>query len=395
MKLLVFSALILFSVLPLGLAFASITGLGLLAGSPAWVALTGATLLLVLPILALGGPGKLTAGALCTATATWPVVVLVGLSGWFPGDREPELTRGMELLATPLPPSQATRLTDAAPPLARQLAHLDLPRGMDSGFVLPSLEEAREAARRAAGQVAPQAQAIIDALPSVPARLPAIDEIVLPYRATGEVVKIPILFDGPEFSEELWLVFDTGASITTLSRSAVRALGIDVPRNAPVRRLETANGMIEVPIILIGQLWLGDRSIQGVSVAVCDSCAVDGTAGLLGLNVTEQFIIQVDGDREELSLKGRQSANRRADVEPWIQLESRAMRWPDGRIELELSGRNSSGRRIAELGIEVGCGSERFLVSLDAVGPDFETQASLPPGQTCDAYRVQVGEASW
>ena len=183
--------------------------------------------------------------------------------------------------------------------------------------------------------------------------------------------------------------------MTTLSRASIQALGVEVPRRAPVRTLETANGTIEVPIVLIEQLWLGDRSVQAVSIAVCDSCAVDGTAGLLGLNVTEQFIVQVDGDREELSFLGREESNRRGDVEPWVELESRAMRWPDGRIEVELSGTNRSNRRIDELGIQIGCGDERFMVSLDNVGPTFETQASLPPGQSCDAYRVQVATAVW
>ena len=69
----------------------------------------------------------------------------------------------------------------------------------------------------------------------------------------------------------------------------MKRLGVGVPPGSPTASFQTANGMMEAPLVLVPKLWLGDTPIENVTVAVCEACAQNGSAGLLGLTVTGQF----------------------------------------------------------------------------------------------------------
>ena len=56
--------------------------------------------------------------------------------------------------------------------------------------------------------------------------------------------------DGPEYGEELTMIFDTGATLTTLNRRTLDLLEIPLPAATPRLRLHTAAGEIEAPPVL-------------------------------------------------------------------------------------------------------------------------------------------------
>jgi len=241
----------------------------------------------------------------------------------------------------------------------------------------------------------PTSQAPTNALPP----LPPVGGVILPFEGGGDSLRVRTTFDGPEFSEELPLLFDTGATITTLDRDALRALGVPIPSDSPTARFQTANGEVESPLVLLDRVWLSrNQSVEGVTVAVCDNCTRGETAGLLGLNITGLFLTTVDHELQTITLEPRsQRPDRRLDLLHWIGIEATATSWPSGRVEVDLELTNRSRRNVTEAVVEIACPESSFSVTFESIPPGRteSTQVELPPGAGCPSYRVSLQSGSW
>ncbi len=225
------------------------------------------------------------------------------------------------------------------------------------------------------------------------------DQVILPYEGEGRSLRIPVEIEGRGGrSLDLAMVFDTGATFTTLDRGTLRALGISVPNDAPTLRFQTAGGERESQLVLVDRLWVGGLAVDGVTVGVCDDCASDDSAGLLGLNVSRRFKVTVDQERHELVLEpriGPQDASH--DVLPWVELGATATRFPDGRVEVGVRLANHSHRDLDEAEVTVSCG-EGWAVPIGpvAAGEEGETTMSLGLGTRCaEGYTVALSRALW
>src|SRR3972149_1435145 len=88
---------------------------------------------------------------------------------------------------------------------------------------------------------------------------------------------------GPKGSVRVDLIFDTGAAFTALSWSVLKVVGYD-PAVAPERQeIVTANGIIEVPRLVVDRIAVGDAEAHGVEVICPDLPELAGIRGLLGL----------------------------------------------------------------------------------------------------------------
>jgi hypothetical protein len=148
---------------------------------------------------------------------------------------------------------------------------------------------------------------------------------------------------------------------------------------------------------LVPKLWVGGFEVEGVSVSVCDACANDGSVGLLGLNVSERFLVTVDGAREELVLSPRAGAeNRATDVSPWVVLDAEATRWPDGRTLVLLEAENTSERWIERLTVAIACDETRYAQILD-IGPSQigQVEVSIGAETRCESFQVSIDSALW
>ena len=239
--------------------------------------------------------------------------------------------------------------------------------------------------------------------PSAPAAVPkpdlpeANDEVVLPTEGRRGSLKIPVTVEGARSSEEITMIFDTGATLTTLNRATLRKIGIRVPSDAPRMQVHTAAGPRETQVVLVPKLWVGGFDVEGVSIAVCDPCATGDAVGLLGLNVSERFLVTVDGAREELVLSPRSgSSNRGTDVSPWIDLEAEATRWPDGRTEVILEAENTSDRWIERVTVAIECDDTHYA-DLRDIGPKQvgHVEVSIAPGANCERFQVSIDSAVW
>ena len=97
------------------------------------------------------------------------------------------------------------------------------------------------------------------------------DEVALPYEGQGHSLAIPVQFKNAEIS----MLFDTGASVTTLDEATLHRLGVKVPSDAPELKLRTANGERSARLVQVPELWIGGMKVAPVTVGVCEECADD------------------------------------------------------------------------------------------------------------------------
>jgi hypothetical protein len=211
-------------------------------------------------------------------------------------------------------------------------------------------------------------------------------------------LRISVDIDGPEIGERLQITFDTGATFTTLDRVTVDALGLAISADSPRIKLRTANGEIEAPLVLVDAFWLGDATVEWVTVAVCDSCANSPSVGLLGLNVAQRFFVSLNHDRKRIELRPRRNtADHKLDVGQWLKVRSRATRSWDGRVEVTVTGRNRARQGIERAVVDLDCGDAGFAIQLDEIGPgeSVTTTISLPRGTDCRQQRISLSRAHW
>jgi len=119
---------------------------------------------------------------------------------------------------------------------------------------------------------------------------------------------------------EVTYLYDTGASLTTIDSDTLARLGLKVPEHAPTIRTQTANGVVEVPILVLDSIEVGGARVQGgFTVSLCDSCSDGRKRGLLGLNFSRRYLTTIDETKGELRLVPRVDAlDHRFDIEPFL-----------------------------------------------------------------------------
>lgn len=358
------------------LAFSQLVGLGVLREGPAWAVAMGSGLVVLLPVLGISGLMKHRVEALAFGMLAWPAALLLALPVWFPGERTEALATGMahlavftgheqaasgfgqslgefigdETLAGRPPPVEATPLTEPTPRLSELTAE-PLPEG----------------------------------------------QIALPYEGAGRSLRIPVVIEADGVEREVWMLYDTGATYTTLTRDDLASIGVDVPSDAPEITVNTAGGERTAKIMLIDSVWLGGFAVEGVTIAVCDECGSDEDAGLLGLNVSGQFTVTVDPAERQLVLEPLGGRDRHLDIAHWVEVGATATAWSDGRVEVVVTADSSTDREVRDLDVSIHCSDEQFTATLDRVEPHgtAETRVKLPRDTDCTTYRIRLEEAVW
>ncbi len=81
------------------------------------------------------------------------------------------------------------------------------------------------------------------------------------------IIIVETIFNGPKDTKDLKLVFDTGASLTTMPAEIAIAIGCD-PINAKKRiEIITASGILYVPIVKIPKIEVLGFSLKNIEVA--------------------------------------------------------------------------------------------------------------------------------
>lgn len=372
-------ALLLLAAPPTALALCAMTGLGLDQNLPIQASLAGALCVVVLP--ALGLAAALGGGSIAHALAFAAVSIglLLAFPGYFPQRRESATRVGLQYFSRPLGETGQARVVDLGLALLDRLG----------AEPVPTLRAHRRDSPAPAGADDEEEGEENDV---------ALESTWIPYEGDGQTIVVPAHLDGPNFGEELRLVFDTGATLTTLSQDVLDLVDIRVPDDAPEVMLRTAAGEMHARLVLVDAIWLDEQVVEWVTVAVCEQCASSSADGLLGLNVSGLFRVSIDHEARRLELAPRHGRrNRRLDVQPWLELNSVLQRWEDGRLELVIHVTNRAPRAIARSVLEVRCSDERFTIHLDPIPAkgSVSQPASLPWGTRCDSFEVTPIAAAW
>ena len=373
-------------------AMLALMGAGVLRNGPVWLVALAALALVFLPARALSTPVKREKNRAPTAPGTalflWSTAVLIAFPLYFPNERGVALSLGFA----------------AVEPLTDGRLKVEWAKEIDEW--LPAVEGTRDVPKEATTN----REAKPPPVERAPAKAPAAstlqapsrptvqgDQVVLPTEGRRGSLRIPVTVEGPRRQFETTMIFDTGATITTLDQATLRRIGVRIPDDAPAMEVHTAAGPRQTRVVLLDRLWVGGLEVEGVSISVCDACATEEAVGLLGLNVSERFLVTVDGAREELVLAPREGANNRAvDVTPWIDLQAEATRWPDGRTEVMLEAENQSRRWIERLTVAIQCDQTRYAELRD-IGPRQvnHVEVSIPAGTNCERFKVSIDSARW
>lgn len=148
--------------------------------------------------------------------------------------------------------------------------------------------------------------------------------VAVPFERRGGAIIVPVTVFGPEASARVHMLFDTGASLTTIDSRTLSQLGLYVSSADPTVTLRTANGMAQRTVTVIDGAALGSARVDGaLAVALCDSCAADDVVGLLGTNFSHYFRVTVDHQTSELLLEPIAGAEeRQSDTRLFLGLQN-------------------------------------------------------------------------
>ncbi len=131
---------------------------------------------------------------------------------------------------------------------------------------------------------------------------PPVGSIALDTR--GSHYLLPLVLDN---QQEVRMVIDTGASLTTLTQRSFDRIRGDVRfTELGPQMFNTASGTTRGMVYRVDSIQIGDHRLTDVPVAVLDFNTPEDVDGLLGMNVLSQFRFEVDQDEQVLLLQLRQ-----------------------------------------------------------------------------------------
>jgi len=380
-----FCASIAVAILPLMLGVAGITGLGILRQVPLGLATLTGLALTLLPPLGLAHLGLRHPTGLVWL---WTALMLASLPLYFPGERDAAIGKGLGELSAFLGSEPSRKIATAGVALVRLLG--DDPKPAVAQPLDPLASNPADPARSFPAPDPPNLEPIESGKD--------LDEVELAYRGDAHSLRVEVEIDGPEIGEAFAMLFDTGATFTTLNYASLQAIGVSIGNDAPRVTMQTANGPIEADLVLVDAIWLAGAPVEWVTVAVCDSCANPPAVGLLGLNVSQRFQVSLDHDRQSIRLKPRQGQDNRAlDIRNWLRMRSEVREDWNGGVELKLTGINGSRREIESAVVVLECSNSAFSIRLDSIPPKGEatTELTLPRGTDCREQTLDLSRGRW
>jgi clan AA aspartic protease (TIGR02281 family) len=122
----------------------------------------------------------------------------------------------------------------------------------------------------------------------------------IPFEKQGQVVVVEATLNKKTAAK---FVVDTGASYTMISSAVAKELDIDTEQNRRTAPFQTANGVIQAPLVSLESISVGGMEIRNLTAAVHDVLSDSRIAGLLGLNFLSNFRMDIDTQKGVLHLE--------------------------------------------------------------------------------------------
>lgn len=199
------------------------------------------------------------------------------------------------------------------------------------------------------------------------------------FERRGSAIVVPARITGPAGSIQVKMVFDTGATFTTLSRATLQRLG--VPDGGATMQFSTANGVVRRRIAVVHGIAIGDAAVDRLlTVSECDTCAGGGVEGLLGLNFSRHFVTSVDHDEGRLVLQPKRVADPDTfDASPFIRLVGVRSTQRGDELQATFVLRNDSPVALQDVVLSTRTKSApKTTIDLIAPGAERQAQLSIP-----------------
>lgn len=122
----------------------------------------------------------------------------------------------------------------------------------------------------------------------------------VPFEKQGQVVVVEAMLNK---KTAVKFIVDTGASYTMISSATAKELAIDADQNARTVPFQTANGLIQAPLISLESIAVAGMEIKNLTAAIHDVLPDTKIAGLLGLNFLSNFRLDIDTQKGLLHLE--------------------------------------------------------------------------------------------
>ena len=122
----------------------------------------------------------------------------------------------------------------------------------------------------------------------------------IPFEKQGQVVIVEATLNKKASAK---FVVDTGASYTMISSAVAKELAIDTEQNRQTAPFQTANGIIQAPLVSLDSITVAGMEIRNLTAAVHDVLADPRVAGLLGLNFLSNFRMDIDTQKGVIHLE--------------------------------------------------------------------------------------------
>ncbi len=126
------------------------------------------------------------------------------------------------------------------------------------------------------------------------------DKTSVPFQKKGTVVVVPATINE---KSAVKFVVDTGASYTMISQATAKELEIDLEKKLPTIPFQTANGIIQAPLVTLSSIDVGGLQVKDLTAAVYDVFPDPAISGLLGLNFLSNFRMDIDTQNGVLHLE--------------------------------------------------------------------------------------------
>ena len=141
------------------------------------------------------------------------------------------------------------------------------------------------------------------AQPEPASELPPAGDMTIPVYRAGSSLLVKVRLND---ARDVRLIVDTGADLTILSSSVVNELGLASSAEGRRVTLSTAGGSVQAALIRVPRISVGTAEVTNMTAAVHDlPDAPGGADGLLGLSFLEKFLVTLDAQKGELSLRAR------------------------------------------------------------------------------------------
>jgi clan AA aspartic protease (TIGR02281 family) len=128
-------------------------------------------------------------------------------------------------------------------------------------------------------------------------------------------------------------IVDTGASDVVVPAHIARAAGIAVPHDAPRQAYQTANGMIESPVVTLDSVDLGSARVENLRGSLSEAMSI----GLLGGTFFNNFTLKIDPGASALTLYPNAQVHGGGNQEEW-RARFRELRRDLAALDAHLSG---------------------------------------------------------